>query len=495
MDVGSLGKKCKLSTVTKGMKKWWLTVVVGLVLGNLYFSSRAVGEGEGEGEEEAGRAEWEAGTKRWESPFWFHVLDDGSRIEGSIAVQFQSRRGMFNVENASEWKPIGQVYESVLGCEYCLEERCVRGRLVVFKPSGDVKGPLANGIGAYTASRPHSANLTKYMAAYRPLFARCELSTPLVARDGDGIGLLRLVSNTQLELKVNPPLSGSVKADEDVVCGRGVFGQTLDPVSILRFVEFYTQHWKFSRVVLYNVGLKDFHLASELAEVIASGKLIVVDFTKELERLYGELWREVVLYSNNVYQNELKFDCSTRAKSLGARWTLHIDLDEYLFDASNATATPEFATFGEYAQSKFGEQTRHLSFAIQTIPHDDNRLCQCSGGGEFPIDRFVAEEAAKHANETARLPGLPGPFHHTNGRMSAQRGKRKLLVRIDREFNPWYIGVHQLRHCAFADKAGECARLDVLGRQVDPLGELYLREFSCANREICQPKRLERWWT
>ncbi|KAH9255563.1 hypothetical protein BASA81_006393 [Batrachochytrium salamandrivorans] len=451
------------------------------------------------------------GTKRWSSPFWFHVLDNGKRIEGSIAVQFRSRRGMFDVENVLEWKLVtpGQVYESVLGCEYCLDEqRCVQGRLVVFKPSGDVKGPLTNGIGRYTAFRSYSANLTKYMAAYRPLFARCELSAPFPVANsgsgGDGIGLLRLVSNKQLELKVNPPppvnFGSSSGKEEDVVCGRGVFGQTSDPVSILRFVEFYTQHWKFSRVILYNIGLKDFHLASELVEVIESGKLIVVDFTKELERLYGELWREVVLYSNNVYQNELKFDCSTRAKSLGARWTLHIDLDEYLFDSTNATTSSKFSTFGEYARSKFDDQPRHLSFAIQTIPHDQNKLCQCSN--KFPIDQFVAEEAVKHADEIERFPGLPGPFHNTNGRMSAQRGKRKLLVRIDHyshepyEFNPWYIGVHQLRHCALVgNNGGECASLDLLGRQVDPLREMYIREFSCANREICQSKRFERWWT
>lgn len=462
-------------------------VMMVVVLGNVWISSNYLTA-------TIPRKQSISENNNWNTNRFFHIVHAGRRIEGSLPIKFDKRQGYFDFDNAGLWKRVNDnEYESYQHCEYCSnnDSECQRGKLIVFKPSGDVKGPFYAPIARMINQRAYTANVTTIYPKFRPIFIRCELTQPLPV---DQAGGKLYIDQRKLHVLINPQTTSNNK--EDVVCGRGIYGHRTDAESIHRFTRYYLERWKFHRVILYNIRLNDFAHAKELQTLIATGKLVVLDFTSEYERLYGDHSRDVVLFSNNLLQLDHKFDCITRAKAMGARWTFHVDIDEYLFE-SQPRSLPPPSSFNDYIESKFGNLLTHLAFAIQTINRTvQTRLCECNHQ-EFNLDLFVSEENEKHAREVALHAGgkLPGPFHHTNGHMSAQRGKRKVLIRVDKlEVNPWHIGIHIARHCSVVDLVTQTCIGNDVGRNVDPLREMYLREFSCSNMEICKPEVDVEWW-
>jgi hypothetical protein len=266
----------------------------------------------------------------WRFPGFFH-LTAVRTIEGSLAVKYgKTRQGLFNFSNPLVWKETPPGYQYLPGCSFCVLDDCVTGTLIARKV-GDVKGPIINFQAQLARNRLYAVQNKKYVPSFRSVSLLCTLHGDVTVSSSPG--LLSLIASS-LSLRVNtrhrktPP--------QDVVCGRALFGG-MDPEVLFRFATFYTSVWAFHRVVVYDVGLVPesfWHAHAGIIELRDKGRLVVIDFKTELLRLYGATkWNDVVLLSAAQMQMDTKFDCVNRAKGLGGRWTLHLDMDgAFLWD-------------------------------------------------------------------------------------------------------------------------------------------------------------------
>jgi hypothetical protein len=342
--------------------------------------------------------------------------------------------------------------------------------------------------------RPFSEQEKSYMAFYETAILICELPSPVPV----GVeGRMRIDSLADFQVSTNAYIAPSAKKD-DVVCSRGVYGD-IDFLAVVRFAEFYLERWKFSRVIVYEVGLSNL-LTSERPDVAKriaqlKGRLIVVDLRTELQRMYGRRWHDVVFTTASVFQMSLKGDCMSRAKALGARWTLHVDLDEYMFSGNpeqHKVQATQFPTFSEWADATIPDVGVRFSMGVERVQDKSSVVCKCgrSDGTTDWLQDFVSQTFEDHQVALEAAPNRWDPFVHGASGSQSFQGKRKMLLRLDHErVETSYITVHSLMF-GFNRLLPELP-----GRDADPFKELYMREYMCVNTRICRTDhRAEREW-
>ena len=238
-------------------------------------------------------------------------------------------------------------------------EECVDGTLRVgmVASAADVSKPLSRDARDIALARSYAmleyrANASALVPTFVPVWLSCDVV--VVASRGVGSGeetWVRFGATPSLgiPMQTTPRRMGggdapSKATTEDVVCG-GALALNVDARAVSRFVRLYTRRWGFTRVVMYQVGL-DYSLETslELAPLIQSGELVVVDARDELQRLYGYLSTDALLFagtttsSASVARDWLDDECVARAKaSRATRWVLTgVGVDDLLLQVDGA---------------------------------------------------------------------------------------------------------------------------------------------------------------
>mmetsp|Transcript_34422 Transcript_34422/g.42414 ORF Transcript_34422/g.42414 Transcript_34422/m.42414 type:complete len:357 (+) Transcript_34422:510-1580(+) len=123
--------------------------------------------------------------------------------------------------------------------------------------------------------------------------------------------------------KAAPPASACL------VCGRGLYGK-VSAENIIKHVEYY-KYQGLGTVIMYDIGISYVTNRHLLGKHIESGALTMVDLREFVQFLFGYKSTFSLLRSVAVGQMWLKYDCLLRARNMGYRWALHVDMDEYLF--------------------------------------------------------------------------------------------------------------------------------------------------------------------
>jgi hypothetical protein len=442
-------------------------------------------------------------SKAWHFPGLFHFTNDGHTIEGPVVARFKVRNGLFDLTQESLWtqvqsKHCGMTVEKYIpGCSWCSSRNpsiCRNDGTLTVARMQDSHTRVHKTTVQLIQSRSYSRPEDTYHPQYRVFSLRCDFASRVIEAE-DSEGVIRLIGAESFSARTNILLRNS--ESENVVCSRALFGN-VDPISLLRFTKYYLERWKFSKVIFYEVGLDymvqdasvhsvDDKTHKELRELIASDSLIIVDVRDELQRLYGPQFWDVAVLTATVMQMPLKNDCIARSKALGVRWSVHLDLDELLFESLHApgigpSLSPDLPwrcdSFDKFLDLHGLADDLWVSFSVVTA--NTSEPCRC-GDGSYDTLEFVKAGNIIHRKELEDLPGYPGPFIYSRGSMNAQYGKRKYALRLDKsEVHTFALGIHKIHpYCGFGNVTAS------LGHNLDPWKHLYIREYDCLNSNIC----------
>jgi hypothetical protein len=340
--------------------------------------------------------------------------------------------------------------------------------------------------------------------AYFTVVASCELAAdqPAVPPSSSSAaalgGTLSLEGMPELEFGVDAlpdaPPDAPPGAEENVVCGRFLF---FDSKLRRAWVEHYLDLLKFHRVVVFCAGLGGDW--SGMEDLRASGRLVVVDLQDEMQRVYGARLVDAALYSVGMAQAVAKVLCLLRAHHLGARWTLHVDMDELLLPGRDSALSHRNFTWQDVERalaSQFPargpeeeqeQQPGELS-ALTLVPvsiAETRPICACNSTRSW--QQHLADETRAHLSKDWARTAPFEPFDCANFRKlptdscKSTASSSKLALRVDgaHYLNPAAVGNHYVFHCSKLSPLGQCFDrppvLDVPGR------ELYLRHLSCLN--------------
>jgi hypothetical protein len=323
----------------------------------------------------------------------------------------------------------------------------------------------------------------------------------------------------------------------NIICGRALYGD-LHPQSLIRFTQYYHEIWKFSHILVYEVGLSRiwWKRHPDIAPLLKSGILVVIDLRDALYEIYGDLISDVTLFSTGSAQTLVKADCINRARLAGVAWTLHVDYDEILVQGgaginsnmNQFTTTSWNTLLSTLTQQRIASHKlsslRVLSFG--SLPVIDSTFCSCKNNLEnfnfyqwFKyIDKFHLDIEWPQFNRT--LFNLYGNYHHrpvlfTTAELEAieqmvtnapfecsdvriidastctgAEGRRKLAIRVDEIVpRPFGLGIHEMSSCTYGPSSGEELTQtlhNVLGSMV------YLRHYRCMNFALfCDENRVD----
>jgi len=436
----------------------------------------------------------DATTHAWQLGTLMHLVENGTRVQGAFIAhvnasfvfsltRYSHELGgqplrFTRVDRCSGMKLMPCTTKRYTGgdCRLCSEgHRCIAGELHL------AASMLPGHFNGQKRTDRHM-RLQKSLAwarvgsreprrhAFFTVVASCELREPFSSSDGvltvDGVsGLAFTVSR----LPVVPARA------ENILCGRILFGQ----IKLRRpWVEHYLVRVGLDRVVVFDAGMG--FDASGLDDYLASGRVVVVDLRDELQRVHGMALTNVALYSTGMAQALSKVLCLLRARHLGARWTLHFDLDEVLMPGINASADAP-ATWADVEREHAGNAS-FLMFTPTTLNHM-RPICSCALGNWTSV---LASERDRHHQEWARARPLD-PFDCAVHRADASKpcsdtaSSSKVALRVDGEHyvHPAAVGNHHIFFCAkLSPSAGCFVRSKPV---VVPPTALYLRHYNCLN--------------
>jgi hypothetical protein len=353
-----------------------------------------------------------------------------------------------------------------------------------------------NGFGQVLASQ-RSDSMKPDMVTYFTIFFNCQLPTPASKAEEGRLRVDGMPGFSVTVLPAPPPAMASAK--EDIVCSRGLFGD-VEAATVVKWAYHYTQVLNFSRAIVYQIGMdRGITQDPTVAEYVAQGVLIFVDLRDELQRVYGALSPDVLMYSLCIGQIMLKQDCIVRSRSMGARWTLHVDLDEILFmgvdfaPPPGAASTTTFAHLLSNLTSSSSSPALPSSSPLTWISFASHSVvgpvgqhpCAC---GYLDWAQFLESEMHVHRTVewSSREPFDCTSRHHTPAMCTGAHGMRKLAVRVDGEtaINPIGVSIHVVFECGYSPGCGEAVKqvgVDLSGRIA------YLRHYRCLNFALPQP--------
>jgi hypothetical protein len=290
--------------------------------------------------------------------------------------------------------------------------------------------------------------------------------------------------------------------DKSIICGRPIFGNTIQPENIYFWCLFYLFQWGFHHIVVYEVGLDRMIFNHPIfTSLRASGQLIVIDLRDELQRLYGVHWLDMILVSTSTGQLLAKAHCVQYVKSLSSKikWTLHVDFDEFLFKSfvntnknkpENLQQQQQQNTrkiFHDYISTNYPNK-QWLSFGKITSLKSTpcllaDKLVSSTTLYSDEHYKFLGEifdEFQSLAQEefNAESSINDNPYVHKKDRGELrQHGKRKNAIQITEMFNTFGIMVHDIFPCSW----GKSHVKNEIGLDLDPRNSLLLREYPCVN--------------
>jgi len=422
------------------------------------------------------------------APLLFHAINGGTRIEGVLIAGKFSVHFVDYFDSDAKWpvtRNCGRFHQCTRRytqgrCTWCprvssKSPSCFTGELLVSHTKEDRNMTFTRQTSVMAARRSW-AHPDSSMAKprYSTFWLQCDLKDGAVPPGQPGQltveGIEGFTAHV-LPLVAHPPLATSI------VCTRGLFGD-LDPVTFAAWVDYYVNVWKFDHVVAYGIGM-DRNLAKHplVAPLIASGKLLWIDLRDELQRVYGYLWSDVLLFSHAIAQLPTKFDCLARARKMGVTWVLNIDVDEMLVPGVDAPHG-SIGAAGAWSDVVRGRENESwISFGL--LDARDATLCfaNTSYVGRWSEYWAVVDTRMRQVEwpATARRP----PFRAMSKgcdplTCNGAPGGRKVAIRVNRpELHVPGIGVHEMRACCLC--VMEPPGVVVNARQ------LYLRHNSCLN--------------
>jgi len=421
-------------------------------------------------------------TQAWTVGMLFHTIDQGRRIRGSVLVHKDAPEFQFKAWPVVERCNGRTCAMRGKGCRFCATggSSCIQGVLTSGKSRAEQYFELAHGNRKWASARSFSAEADK--ALYLTVLLTCDLEP---ARAGELGGTLHLTDMPSLVLTVAPPPPLWLQAqsrEQDVVCARGLFGH-VDGHAVAKAVHHYVEHWRFARVVVYQIGMDDLRVAEhpDVKRQMAAGQLVMVDLRDELQRIYGgAMAADALLFSFQMGQILFKFDCLVRAQNIGARWTLHVDLDELLVPgrervrASGSALPPGFAAMAAPLTN-----AAWISFGSLSVNDPGGEPCDCAPLSEWAA--WLRAVAAQHSDKEWPATAPREPFDcfakgdAPTSRCGGVAGFRKFAVRVDQEpVLPVGAGVHDVLECSVA-----CARTND-GHVMDAT-DVYFRHYRCLN--------------
>jgi hypothetical protein len=401
----------------------------------------------------------------WSAPALFHAVLQGGRVEGAILVGKFAPHFSNYFEDATTWPVVRQCGKAHLcvreytggKCRWCAASpagpaaaACVLGTLTASHSKEDRNMTFTRQTSLMAAKRswahPDSANAKP---RYSTFWLQCDFQAGAGVVPGVA-GVLTVEGLEGLSARVLPLADAKSATGESVVCTRGLFGE-LDGSQLHAFVDYYVNALGFHRVVAYGVGLDNNLQAHELVRpLIEAGKLVWVDLRDELQRVYGYLASDVLLFSHAVGQLPLKMDCLARARKLGAKWALHVDVDEMLVPgvAVMEGGGQTVARWPEFVRER---NESWISFGVL----DAKDLILCGNAsfagrwGEFwqSADRRLRE--VEWPSTTKRAPFRAMAKGCDPLTCNGAPGGRKVAIRVDRwDLHVPGIGVHEMRACA-----------------------------------------------
>jgi hypothetical protein len=366
------------------------------------------------------------------------------------------------------------------------------GTLTIQEFPHDDQTPLYGLMYPMALRRSHSAAPGKSIPrTWETLKLQCRLNVPLPSHFSDASLVMFDASNSSIIIKFDiapydsvPPQPPTATRNhhqhqESVVCSRGLFGNDVESFSVRRFVSFYLEKWKFDRVIMYQVGLDRmlYKLDAYLINRIEDGSFIIIDVREQFQHWYGFLSTDAALFSATVAQVLLKTDCYSRARALQAKWTLHVDMDEFLVE-SRYWKGIQYSSFNEYAQARHPNLI-WLSFG--KVTSDLPSACDCN---VLDFNEFIVNGQKEHELEweKAKYQDI-GPFWmDERNKTYWHYGRAKLAIRVDGSLYPdnFGLGFHRFHPCSITHTAK--ADYKEFGMHVEPKSELYLREYRCINQ-------------
>jgi len=134
-----------------------------------------------------------------------------------------------------------------------------------------------------------------------------------------------------------PPAQQAAAGPSDVlVCSRALYGKTIIGGAWARH---YLDHWGFAKLVVYQMGMNSGHADDRsVRALVEQGRVLIVDLRRELSRVYGPLFSDVVLHAHTGLALA-HAHCHMLAHALGFAWVLRADFDEVLVGDVNAFAS------------------------------------------------------------------------------------------------------------------------------------------------------------
>jgi len=442
-----------------------------------------------------------APRSEWSQPVFFHVMEDGRRVDGALIAHVNAT--FFKFSDKATWKPdpnstcgaYCRLHVHAHPCQWCNASACLTGVLKASMtriPSGKDER-LSRFHKMMASERTDMSVHADSKMHFRTAFVTCALS-----ERATGPGALSLLGPfNSVAARVAPHVSVLPAERVSVVCSRGVYGY-LPARTIVLFVQHYVARLGFSLVLLYQYGLSRLSTQDpEVAALVETGTLVLVDLRDALQATYGPFYHDLLIHSHSVAQSLTNVDCTLRARKLNAEWALFIDPDEFLVWGMNATNTsqswPAFARSTDKPALLFSAMSLSSS---RFPPLGQREVCSCDAVTDW--DAFIALERKRHVDVETH----PRDVDHWDCRTTARRwyecnnfyAIRKVAVRLDPtvDFNPSNVGSHHLHECGNPWRGAACSEPRQVAMPVNPY-IMYLRHYSCLNGP-CEGDMPNFWW-
>ena len=323
--------------------------------------------------------------------------------------------------------------------------------------------------------RPHTLPGNPHRIFYQ-VYIRCSLYSPAPPFQE---GVLRVQNLTKIVQLVNPGEIKTTKKDTSAVCVKGIFGKKFSTNTVVQFVRHYLDNWKMDKVILYEVGATRGLVLMDIIERIkilhdyyVQGRLITIDIRDSMQRMYGAITTDPVMFSAVHGQMMAFSDCMMRAKLEGLEWVLNVDYDELLtFGVEHPTARETFAGLVHRQEEYFlAERKKNASryqypmrvmqfFRRAPIVGEDSVCEDCRQWDQQKI--FELHRAKEGYNESLEV--WPGKFAVRVNATSAYP-----LTNA--------CGVHVVASKGAFERGFTSERLRIV-----PQTDVYLRHYSCMN--------------
>ncbi|KAH9253394.1 hypothetical protein BASA81_001860 [Batrachochytrium salamandrivorans] len=406
---------------------------------------------------------------------FFHVADaEGTSVEGSTFVRLPKARHLSEANWTRDPAPTGCVPKLVYrsqACAWCSSttRACSKGgRLAIRRFPNEVSLDAAPtleelGIHKLLLLRPATKQHTPGEPDIDQVHITCSGLSPPIPPNEPGVLTLapdKVSFNSKFAQFVTPRRARPGGAGGVFVCTRSLHTFTFAPKAVELYLKHYLEVWQVSKVFLYEMGVNGGVLledvlqdSGELKSLLDAGRIELVDLRDELQRQYGPVAGDVVLFSKRLGRDVQGADCLARAKAQGADWVLNLEWHDVLAFGRDGEPRP----LAEVVRA-FAPPSRHVNLVrLSTL--------------RAPADKGQAacvDCPLMWAQQLAAASDAPGVY--TAGRY---------FVRAQ-VAQSWGFSPHTFAMCALPNNSQVAAI---------PHHAYHLRQYACSDNQCGSPSR------